>query len=78
MLDIVIGRNTDDAWIGGRYANAPATPAGRNDCPNVSLIYGQASVLEILAKCEFRLRGDEGIAHANARIFAIAGNEITG
>jgi hypothetical protein len=50
MLDIVIGRNTDDAcgW-GGHYAKGPAITTGRNDCPNVSLIDAQASALEILA-----------------------------
>jgi hypothetical protein len=79
MLDIVIGRNTDDPCGSvGRYAKAPAIITGRNDCPNVSLINGQASVLEMPAKCELRHRKVERIAHAGAGIFAIAGNDITG
>jgi hypothetical protein len=50
MLDIVIGRNTDDdCGSGGHYATAPAITTGRNDCQNVSLINAQAGVLEILA-----------------------------
>jgi len=50
MLDIMIGRNTDDApGSGGRYAKPPAITTGRNDCPNVSLIDAQGRVLEILA-----------------------------
>ena len=50
MLDIVIGRNTDDARGSVvRYAKAPAITNGRKDCTNVSLIDGQASLLELLA-----------------------------
>jgi hypothetical protein len=49
LLDIVIGRNTNDARGSVVATKAPAIMTGRNDCPNVSLINGQASVLDILA-----------------------------
>jgi serine acetyltransferase len=50
LPDIVIGRNTNDACGSVvRHEKPPAITTGRKDCPNVSLINGQASVLEILA-----------------------------
>lgn len=54
----------------------PSPPAGK-----IAQMLRLLTVKRVSSKswrCEFRHREDEGIAHAGARIFGIAGNDITG